>query len=179
VIGRARELAALSGCWQAALAGQGGVALVVGEPGIGKMRLLAELGRRAAESGGLVIRGGASDAEGMPPYLPFVEALGDYVRAADAGELASDAGDRAILATILSELVERLGAPMVGYPLPPEQTRLRLFDAVATLSEQPSAGTGTVMRPDTPRRYAEEAGYRGVEVLPIEHGFFRLYRLLP
>jgi hypothetical protein len=46
-------------------------------------------------------------------------------------------------------------------------------------SEQPSAATGTVMRPATLRRYAEEAGYQGVEVLPIENGFFRVYRLLP
>ncbi len=36
-----------------------------------------------------------------------------------------------------------------------------------------AAGTGTVMRPDTLRGYAEAAGFRSVEVLPIEH------RLLP
>jgi SAM-dependent methyltransferase len=45
------------------------------------------------------------------------------------------------------------------------------------LSETPSAGTGTVMRADTVRRYASEAGFADVEVLPIEHDFFRLYRL--
>ncbi|MGH2994825.1 MAG: class I SAM-dependent methyltransferase [Gaiellaceae bacterium] len=47
------------------------------------------------------------------------------------------------------------------------------------LSEQPSAGTGTVMRTGTLRRYAEEAGYSRVEVLPIEHEIFRFYRLYP
>ncbi len=45
------------------------------------------------------------------------------------------------------------------------------------MAEQPSAGTGTVMRPDTVRRYASEAGFREVEILPIEHPFFRFYRL--
>jgi 2-polyprenyl-3-methyl-5-hydroxy-6-metoxy-1,4-benzoquinol methylase len=45
------------------------------------------------------------------------------------------------------------------------------------MAEQPSAGTGTVMRPDTMRRYASEAGFREVEILPIEHPFFRFYRL--
>jgi 2-polyprenyl-3-methyl-5-hydroxy-6-metoxy-1,4-benzoquinol methylase len=44
-------------------------------------------------------------------------------------------------------------------------------------SEQPSAATGTVMRTDTLRRYATEAGFSEVEVLPIEHDVFRLYRL--
>jgi 2-polyprenyl-3-methyl-5-hydroxy-6-metoxy-1,4-benzoquinol methylase len=44
-------------------------------------------------------------------------------------------------------------------------------------SEQPSAATGTVMRTDTLRRYAAEAGFAEVEVLPIEHETFRFYRL--
>jgi SAM-dependent methyltransferase len=46
-------------------------------------------------------------------------------------------------------------------------------------SRQPSAATGTVMRPDTLRRYAAEAGYGSVEILPIENDFFRFYRLRP
>lgn len=47
------------------------------------------------------------------------------------------------------------------------------------LSESPSAATGTVMRPATLRGYALEAGFRDVEILPIEHDFFRVYRLIP
>jgi hypothetical protein len=45
------------------------------------------------------------------------------------------------------------------------------------MAEQPSAATGTVMRPATLQRYATEAGFQHVEVLPIEHFFFRFYRL--
>jgi SAM-dependent methyltransferase len=41
------------------------------------------------------------------------------------------------------------------------------------------AGTGTVMRADTVRRYASEAGFSDVEVLPIESDFYRFYRLVP
>jgi SAM-dependent methyltransferase len=40
-----------------------------------------------------------------------------------------------------------------------------------------AAGTGTVMRADTVRRYAEEAGFGRFEVLPIENDFYRFYRL--
>ena len=43
--------------------------------------------------------------------------------------------------------------------------------------ERPAAGTGTVMRADTLQRYAMEAGFRSVEVLPIDNFFFRFYRL--
>ncbi len=42
-----------------------------------------------------------------------------------------------------------------------------------------AAGTGTVMRTDTARRYAEDAGFRTFEVLPIENDFYRFYRLTP
>jgi 2-polyprenyl-3-methyl-5-hydroxy-6-metoxy-1,4-benzoquinol methylase len=47
------------------------------------------------------------------------------------------------------------------------------------MAEQPSAGTGTVMRPATFRRYATEAGFRTVEILPIENDVWRFYRLTP
>jgi 2-polyprenyl-3-methyl-5-hydroxy-6-metoxy-1,4-benzoquinol methylase len=40
-----------------------------------------------------------------------------------------------------------------------------------------AAGTGTVIRADTVRRYAEEAGFSRCEVLPIEHDFWRFYLL--
>lgn len=45
--------------------------------------------------------------------------------------------------------------------------------------ESDAAGTGTVIRPDTVRRYAREAGFSAVTVLPIEHDFWRFYRLDP
>jgi 2-polyprenyl-3-methyl-5-hydroxy-6-metoxy-1,4-benzoquinol methylase len=47
----------------------------------------------------------------------------------------------------------------------------------AGMSEQPSAATGTVMRPATFAGYAREAGFGDVEVLDIEHDAFRFYRL--
>ncbi len=42
-----------------------------------------------------------------------------------------------------------------------------------------AAGTGTVMRPETVRRYAIEAGFAVCEVLPIEDQFWRFYLLRP
>ena len=42
-----------------------------------------------------------------------------------------------------------------------------------------AAGTGTVIRPDTVRRYAREAGFSSCEVLPIENDFWRFYLLRP
>jgi 2-polyprenyl-3-methyl-5-hydroxy-6-metoxy-1,4-benzoquinol methylase len=47
------------------------------------------------------------------------------------------------------------------------------------MADKPSAETGTVMRPDTFRTYAREAGFNSVEILPIENYFFRFYRLIP
>jgi SAM-dependent methyltransferase len=48
------------------------------------------------------------------------------------------------------------------------------------MSHQPSVGTGTVMRPQTFRGYALDAGFREVEVLEaLDHPFFQFYRLHP
>jgi 2-polyprenyl-3-methyl-5-hydroxy-6-metoxy-1,4-benzoquinol methylase len=46
-----------------------------------------------------------------------------------------------------------------------------------SLSTRPSVGTGTVMRPAMLDGYAREAGFLGIDVLPVAHDFFRFYRL--
>ena len=47
------------------------------------------------------------------------------------------------------------------------------------MADKPSAETGTVMRPDTMHAYAREAGFKSVEILPVENYFYRFYRLIP
>jgi predicted ATPase/DNA-binding CsgD family transcriptional regulator len=131
LVGRQRELTALWSRFEQTTAGRLHVTLVAGEPGIGKTRLLHEVAGRAEQVGGLVLRGGASEAEGMPPYLPFLEALGNYIRTAPLEHLRAQADPIApILATILPELPLRLGELAHSYSLPPEQARLRLYEAV-------------------------------------------------
>jgi 2-polyprenyl-3-methyl-5-hydroxy-6-metoxy-1,4-benzoquinol methylase len=46
-------------------------------------------------------------------------------------------------------------------------------------TEADAAATGTVLRPDTLRAYAHEAGFGQVEILPIDHDMWRFYRLVP
>jgi 2-polyprenyl-3-methyl-5-hydroxy-6-metoxy-1,4-benzoquinol methylase len=48
---------------------------------------------------------------------------------------------------------------------------------LAVSMQDGGAGTGTVIRADTVRRYAAEAGFAQVEVLDVEHPQFVLYRL--
>jgi SAM-dependent methyltransferase len=49
----------------------------------------------------------------------------------------------------------------------------------AGLADAPSAGTGTVMRPATLQAYATQAGFGEMQVLPIQHPFWRVDRLEP
>jgi len=49
----------------------------------------------------------------------------------------------------------------------------------AALTEPNSVATGTVIRPETVRRFARQAGFSTVTVLPVEHDFWRFYRLNP
>jgi 2-polyprenyl-3-methyl-5-hydroxy-6-metoxy-1,4-benzoquinol methylase len=49
----------------------------------------------------------------------------------------------------------------------------------AVMGDPDTAATGAVMRPATLRRYALEAGFRDMEVLPVNAGMLRFYRLTP
>jgi predicted ATPase len=56
-VGRERELAELRAGLASALAGNGSIYLLPGEPGIGKTRLVSEFAREAATNGAAVFRG--------------------------------------------------------------------------------------------------------------------------
>ncbi len=73
-VGRRRERELLARALDDATRG-GVVLFVLGEPGLGKSRLLEELGRLARERGGRVLAGRAFEAELVRPYGAFIEAL--------------------------------------------------------------------------------------------------------
>ena len=80
-------------------------------PGIGKSRLLAELGERADRRGLLVLYGSASELEHDLPFSVFGEALTDYVQGLEPSRLDALGDDtRAELAEVLPGLV-RQAAP--------------------------------------------------------------------
>src|SRR3989440_8563719 len=131
IVGRQRELTLIMNQYEAAKHGQAHMVLLAGDPGIGKTRLLDEIARRTAQDGATILRGGASEVEGMPPYLPFVEALGRYIQATSLDLLRTQvAAAPQVLATLLPELITRLGELPASHPLPPEQARFRLYEAI-------------------------------------------------
>src|SRR5512132_1716050 len=78
---------------------------LVGEPGIGKTRLLSELAARAELRGHLVLSGSASELERELPFSVFVHALDEYVESVDPDELATLGEDaHAELAQLLPSL---------------------------------------------------------------------------
>jgi predicted ATPase len=128
LVGRDRQLAHLAEYLAEAGAGHLIVVLFAGAPGIGKTRLLDEFPPPELATGVTVLRGGASQAAGMPPYVPFLQALSDYVAAAPLDQLREQAGPHdAALATLLPEITARLGPPAPSPPLGPEQERYRLY----------------------------------------------------
>ena len=74
-IGRDVERASLRRLVDDALAGDGRLALVAGEPGIGKTRLVSEIGREATARGMQVLTGHCVEMSGPSPYLPYVEMI--------------------------------------------------------------------------------------------------------
>ena len=128
-VGRDSELDRLDQLWKEATAGELRVALLGGEPGVGKTRLAAELAMRLHEDGAMVLAGRCDEDLGVP-YQPFVEALRHF---ADHSSLLADRLGRygGELARLMPELSERVP----GLPPPlrsdPDTERYRLFDAVA------------------------------------------------
>jgi predicted ATPase len=101
-IGRQRELNLIWDLYHAARNGNANVVLLSGEPGIGKTRLIDEVGELATKDGAIVLHGGASEAEGMPPYLPFLEALGRHIQLTPLDQLRMQVAPvPQVLATLL------------------------------------------------------------------------------
>lgn len=94
------------------------VLLLTGEPGLGKSRLLAELGDAARARGATVLEGQAFEVEAGRPFGPWIDALRQLPSAAVGPALGAD------LAALLPELAREDGAP---------QSRDRLFGAVVEL----------------------------------------------
>jgi class 3 adenylate cyclase/tetratricopeptide (TPR) repeat protein len=75
LVERDAERASLRRLVDDALAGNGKLALVAGEPGVGKSRLVAEVGEEGRARGMRVLAGHCVEMSGAPPYLPYVEII--------------------------------------------------------------------------------------------------------
>lgn len=128
LVGRDTEVKRLHEALAEAWAGQDRVVAVLGEAGIGKTRLLAELAAEAERRGGSVLLGRAYESERMLPFGPWVGAIRDAGVLTDPGTLDGlAAASRAELARLFPDLAA--GGP--GAPHPADQ--LQLFDALAGL----------------------------------------------
>jgi class 3 adenylate cyclase/tetratricopeptide (TPR) repeat protein len=185
-VGRDAQLERLGQLWKEAVAGERRVALLAGEPGVGKTRLAAELAIRVHDDGGVVLAGRCDEDLGVP-YQPFVEAGRHFVDHTQPGELKERLGRYGgELTRLIPELAER--APGLAPPLQsdPETERYRLFDAVAAWLSAASAEEPVllvlddlqwaakptllllrhVVRASDPRRLLIVATYRDSELAP-------------
>jgi tetratricopeptide (TPR) repeat protein len=143
-VGRDAELAHLRQLWSEA-EGERRVALLAGEPGVGKTRLAAELAMRVHDEGGVVLAGRCDEDLGVP-YQPFVEALRHFVDHTESAALSERLGRYGgELVRLVPELAERVA----GLPSPlqsdPETERYRLFDAVGAWLTAASAEERTLV----------------------------------
>ncbi len=79
-VGRQEETGFLMDQLQATREGRGGLVLVSGEAGIGKTRLVTELGKQAQDVGFLFLTGKCISQKDSDPYLPFLDALRSHTR---------------------------------------------------------------------------------------------------
>src|SRR5690349_8824715 len=142
LIGREAQLFALEDSLLAARRGQSRLVALGGEAGLGKTRLVSELARRATALNFEVLWGACSEAELALPYLPLVEAIGNYISLQGSDRLAAELGGaRRELAQLFPQLGEAAAAP-VGDP---GQAKLRLFEAVVALLAIPARERGLLL----------------------------------
>jgi DNA-binding SARP family transcriptional activator/RecA/RadA recombinase len=134
LVGRDDQLAALEGVLAGARGGRGRVALVAGEPGIGKTRLAEEAARRAAAAGMQVAWGRCPEGDGAPALWPWAQVVRQLAAEFGPGQLAAMLGPSAAwLGPLMPELAEP--APPAG-PRPVADlgaARFQLNQAVAGL----------------------------------------------
>jgi DNA-binding SARP family transcriptional activator/tetratricopeptide (TPR) repeat protein len=104
--GRADELSALASLLDSRRSGGQAVALVTGDPGIGKTRLVAEFARRAEDDGCLVLWGRASEFEQQASFAPVRDVLADHLT-----EVSSLPGLSADDIRLLREVLPTLPGP--------------------------------------------------------------------
>ena len=133
-VGRSGELTALCAALRQAAGGDARLALVAGEPGIGKTELARAFAREAGNDGAVVLWGSAWEDGGAPPYWPWVQVLRSYGRQAGAAALAEAAGPHA---SILGQLLPELG-PDPAPAGPASGARFALFEAVCAVLDRAS-----------------------------------------
>jgi hypothetical protein len=139
VVGREPVLAALGAAWEAAIRGERRVVLLVGEGGIGKTAVAAELALRAHADGALVLYG-RWERESIAPYQAFREALGTYAAAAPADRLRTEVEDGlGALRRLLPDVAGRLGDRGPEPAGDPDGERAALYAAVAAWHDRMAA----------------------------------------
>jgi DNA-binding NarL/FixJ family response regulator len=136
LVGRAEEIGVLERAVMGLKTGSSAAIAVIGEPGIGKTRLLSEVARHADESGCIVLSGSGSEFEQDLPFWVFVDALDEYVAGLDPRRLESlEDGVRGDLAGLLPSLSEYT---LAGQS-PVSDQRYRVHRAVGELIQRLAA----------------------------------------
>jgi len=133
LVGRAEEMSSLDQVLAELDQGRSAAIVLVGEPGIGKTRLLAELAARADARGQLVLSGSASELERDLPFSVFVDALDEYVRGLERSRLADLDDD---VRTELAHVFPSLTALATEREVALQHERYRSHRAVRELLEQ-------------------------------------------
>src|SRR3954471_10035134 len=112
LVGRSAELRALEDALARLDGGRAQAVELVGPAGIGKTRLLAELGERAESRGHLVLFGSGAELERELPFWLFVDALDEYLEGIEPRRLERlDVDTRGELAKLLPSFSRAAGPP--------------------------------------------------------------------
>jgi predicted ATPase/KaiC/GvpD/RAD55 family RecA-like ATPase len=135
LVDRIEEMNVLKEAVYRAVHGEGGLVFVHGEAGIGKTRLLRELGAYAQSRGVRVLNGRCPALfrmDGVPPYIIWKEVIRDYLETCSPEQLYRVIGYYpAEVAKLVPELSQKLRSVPQSFSISPEQEQNRLFEAIS------------------------------------------------
>ena len=166
-VGREQEITALRSALDSAIAGQGRIVMLAGEPGIGKTRLAQELASHAESLDAQIFWGWCYEQEGAPSFWPWVQPIRDYVQQCDPQQLQSEMGPGAAdIAGIIPEMLHRLPGLAPAPFLEPEQARFRLFESISYFLKNAATNRPLLMILDD-LHWADKPSLLLLEFLPV------------
>ncbi len=131
-VGREPELGVLTAALEHAAGGRGAIAIVGGEPGVGKTSLVERVAAQASSRGFTVTQGQAEEGDGAPPFWPWIGVIRGLVDHGDPDAvrvaLAPGASE---IAQVVPEIKELVGDVTPPPSVDAASARFRFYDSVS------------------------------------------------
>ncbi|MFH1282297.1 MAG: diguanylate cyclase [bacterium] len=152
LIGREMEFDKIKELYHRAKQGHGSICLIGGEAGVGKSRLCDEVRAYVYGQGGMFIAGRCFDQENKVPYMPFRDAINEYISKVEQMDAVVKENELRVIKDLMigvGEIITRLNIRITALlgevqklvPLAPERESQRMLMVVSQFFRHLGSGS--------------------------------------